>query len=206
MKNKIWDSPSLLIFAFFGLPLLLSGCLSLKMVLNLHEGGGGTVELEYQLEETLLNISNYPAPHDDIAPLPLPLWEWDFRAIAAQSSGLELLDYSFKPQGKQGKGVVRATLRFANEDDLRLLLGPELRWQGGAFQWQLSAVDAEAPDVSYPALDADLSKEEQQMLERFFAGQTLEITMNYGKKQKTQRLAMPDFLSGKEHINLTIVR
>ena len=184
--------------------LLFSSCLSLKLSLQLpqREGEAGTLELEYHLSEALQNISNYPAPRDNIAPMPLPLWEWDFRAIAAQSPGIELLHYSFT-QAREGS-IIRTKLSFANEDDLRLLLGPELHWQGQQFRWQLSATRVEAPDASYPQLDAALSAEEQQKLEQFFLGQTLEIKVNSAAGQEIQRLAIADFLRGKRDINLEL--
>ncbi len=195
--------------------LLLSSCLSLKLALRLPQkpGAQGTLELEYRFSESLQNISNYPAPHDDIAPLPLPLWEWDFRSIAAQSPTIELLRYSFRPAKKAGsRGIVRVRLGFASAADLRLLLGPELQWQaqranqGPQFRWQLNAASAEAQDASYPQLNRDgnaLSPGEHQMLEQIFTGETLDIQVRGPSGlQLQQQIALADFLTGKQDIDL----
>ncbi len=186
--------------------VLFSGCLSLKINLLLpdKESEKGKLELEYRLSKPLQNISNYPAPRDDIAPMPLPLWEWDFRAIAAQSPSIQLEYYSFIPAKKVRQGIVRATLSFASESDLRLLLGPELNWQSSRFGWQLSAVGIEAADASYPQLDASLNSEEMALLQQIFAGETLELTVKHGTVEKKQQLQLVDFFSGKQNINLKI--
>ncbi|WGK68136.1 hypothetical protein P0082_06525 [Candidatus Haliotispira prima] len=197
-----------LFFAGLSCLLLLNSCLSLKIVLRLPQKSGehGTLELEYRLSEDLQNISNYPYPRDDIAPMPLPLWEWDFRSIAAQSETIELLNYSFRQAHKKGDaGLVRATLRFAGEDDLRLLLGREIQWRDRQFRWQLSSNDVENPDASYPQLDGDLSAEEHLLLQQVFAGQTLDILVTGGSSTSTayQQLTMADFITGKESIDIS---
>ena len=203
---------------FFGIALLglllFSGCLSLKINLLLPDKKGqrAKLELEYRLSESLQNISNYPAPRDDIAPMPLPLWEWDFRAIAASSPSIELEHYSFIPaqkakhNRKAKPGLVRATLSFASASDLRLLLGPELNWENQRFSWQLSAANIGPADASYPQLDASLNSEEITLLQQLFTGETLELTVSRGSVVKTQQLKLADFLTGKQNINLEIAQ
>ena len=195
---------ALLFLALLSLP---SACLSLKIAVHLPEekGSSGNLELEYRFSESLQNISNYPAPRDDMAPLPLPLWEWDFRAIAAQSPTIQLLNYSFQPaKGADETGLVRAELSFASEDDLHLLLGPEIQWRGKQFSWRLSAVSVERRDASWPQLDGDLSSEETNLLEEFFAGQTLKCSVDGGDiiQRQVQELTLADFLTGKRNIEI----
>lgn len=235
MRNRIFSNATLRGGFCFVLSLCLlllpSGCLSLKMVLQLPKNTGpntagqnaskgtGRLKLEYRMNAALQNISNYPAPHDDIAPMALPLSEWDFQGIAQQSESIELVSYSVQklPKSRGAKAteqqvMVQVELRFASEADLRLLLGPEIRWHRGEFRWQLSATEAELPDMSYPKLNGNLSATERKWLKQLFAGETLQVSVSQsgsaGKPNNRQiqkvELSMTDFLVGKKNIIIQI--
>ena len=217
---------------FIVLLLLFNGCLSLKLVLQLPENkrfganqknqeSTGRLKLEYQLNTTLQNISNYPTPHDDIAPMPLPLWKWDFQGIAQQSSNIELISYAFQKPLKNREAktseqqvIIQVELSFANEADLRLLLGPEIQWHQQGFRWKLSVKKTDFPDQSYPELNGDLNQQENELLKEIFAGETLQIIVSYNgsdrrqknRKIKENNLFMSDFLTGKQNINIDIGR
>ena len=222
-----------LCFALLSCLLLLSSsCLSLKLVLQLPENTGpeteqkpgkalGRLMLEYRISKALQNISNYPAPHDDIAPMPLPLWEWDFQSIAQQSPSITLISYAFEPtpetrrtQTGESQAIIQVALSFAGETDLRLLLGPEIQWRQQEFRWQLSAREAEFPDKSYPQLSGNLSAQEDALIQKIFAGETLDIIVSQNqragqgspksRKIEETSLAMSDFLTGKQNISIYI--